>query len=42
MTIPENDTWVYSNETDGPVGYSASTFVVALYRAAGLFDPHIE
>ncbi|TNV72821.1 hypothetical protein FGO68_gene10611 [Halteria grandinella] len=39
VIIPENDTWVYSNLTDG---YSASTFVAALYREAGLFDPKIE
>ena len=41
MTVPESDLWTYSNLTDGPVGYSASTFVVAFYRAAGLFDPKI-
>jgi hypothetical protein len=42
MIIPENDTWVYSNLTDGPIGYAAPTFIAALYRAAGLFDPKVE
>jgi|LauGreDrversion4_2_1035121.scaffolds.fasta_scaffold1261711_2 hypothetical protein len=42
MAVPENDIWIYSESIDGPVGHSASTFVAAFYKAAGLFDPKIE
>ncbi len=41
MTRVENDTWSYSSPQDGPVGYSSPSFVVGLYRAAGLFDEDI-
>jgi hypothetical protein len=42
MAVPEDDKWIYSESIDGPIGYSASSFVASFYKAAGLFDPKIE
>ena len=43
LTLPELDSWTYtSNSLDGPIGFSPSSFVAGLYRAAGLFEEGIE
>lgn len=36
---PEQDSWTYSSAA---AGFASPTFVVALYRASGLFDPRLE
>jgi hypothetical protein len=41
ITVPEDDEWYYFTAQDGPIGYSSSSFVVALYRAAELFEEEI-
>ena len=37
MTVPEQDSWNYTTDGDGTIAYAPSTYIAAMYKAAGIF-----